>query len=302
MQLLAHLLRIVATMYTYGVLLVVAIVTGTSYSSSSCGCKYDRKPTSCQDIIDRNPGAQSGLYPLAQGDFYCDMDSPCGGGGWTKIASVNMAQHSQECPDGLKEYTSSNVRVCGRKGDGCSSAYFSSHDIKYSEVCGRVVGFQYGSTDAFGHTDPIRNDINVAYVDGVSITHGSPRQHIWTLANGLMDTEYAAVLGGRPDCPCNEQGIPDRKPDFIGADYYCESGNHGSGWPLVLHSDDPLWDNDGCGPREVDRCCNQGLLPYFYRDLGDDEATDDDIEFRICADQGTIDEDTGVSVIELFVR
>ena len=68
-------------MYLYSVLLVIAIqvVTGTAY----CGCYsyYDRKPTSCQDIWKGNSHSRSGIYTLADGDTYCDMDSPCGGGG-----------------------------------------------------------------------------------------------------------------------------------------------------------------------------------------------------------------------------
>ena len=61
-------------------------------------------------------------------------------------------------------------------------------------------------------------------MDGVSITHGSPRRHIWTFACGLMSDEVSNYQG-RAQCPCNSNGIPDRKPDFIGDDYYCESGN-----------------------------------------------------------------------------
>ena len=49
-------------------------------------------------------------------------------------------------------------------------------------MCGRVVGYQFGSTDAvdtgFGSN---HNNLNADYVDGVSITCGSPRQHVWTL-------------------------------------------------------------------------------------------------------------------------
>ena len=65
-------------------------------------------------------------------------------------------------------------------------------------MCGRVVGYQYGSTDAVypgrytGETygsviDSSHNDINSYYVDGVSITRGSPRQHVWTLMAGLNE-------------------------------------------------------------------------------------------------------------------
>ena len=44
----------------------------------------------------------------------------------------------------------------------------------YTKVCGRVIGYQVGHPDAF-HSS---KSIDKAYVEGVSITHGSPRSHI----------------------------------------------------------------------------------------------------------------------------
>ena len=35
--------------------------------------------------------------------------------------------------------------------------------------------------------NPNHNDINSYYVDGVSITRGSPRQHVWTLMAGVHE-------------------------------------------------------------------------------------------------------------------
>ena len=64
-------------------------------------------------------------------------------------------------------------------------------------MCGRVVGYQYASTDAvdtfIGGTS-IHNDINSYYVDGVSITRGSPRQHVWALMAGLNEASYHNLL------------------------------------------------------------------------------------------------------------
>ena len=31
------------------------------------------------------------------------------------------------------------------------------------------------------------NDINAAYVDGVSLTHGTPHNHIWTFAAAIHE-------------------------------------------------------------------------------------------------------------------
>ncbi len=41
--------------------------------------------------------------------------------------------------------------------------------------------------------------INSTYVDGVSLTHGSPREHIWTFASAL---DECVSEGPGYNCPC----------------------------------------------------------------------------------------------------
>ena len=100
---------------------------------------------------------------------------------------------------------------------------FPSNGIGYSEVCGRVVGYQYTSPDAVDThfiSDILHNDINSYYVDGVSITRESFCQHIWTLMAGVSDSYY-----DDGNCPCNTP--PSSTQDlqsFIGNNYFCESG------------------------------------------------------------------------------
>ena len=75
-------------------------------------------------------------------------------------------------------------RVCGRRSistGGCEGVTYSTDSEQYEQVCGRIIGYQLGNTDAF--LDSSRS-IDTNYVDGVSVTRGSPRQHIWTFANG----------------------------------------------------------------------------------------------------------------------
>ena len=60
---------------------------------------------------------------------------------------------------------------------------FAVQSVKYSKVCGKVTGYQYASPGAFAtyyNNQALTLDGN--YVDGVSITHGHPRRHIWTVA------------------------------------------------------------------------------------------------------------------------
>ncbi len=108
---------------------------------------------------------------------YCDMARSCDGvtGGWLRVAELDMTNSSHQCPSGLRQRTEPNLRTCVRdpSAAGCSSVMFSTSSINYMSVCGRVITYQYGSTDAFNG-----GLIDVIYVDGVSLTHGSPKEHI----------------------------------------------------------------------------------------------------------------------------
>ena len=160
-------------------------------------------------------------------------------------------------------------------------------------MCGRVTGYQFGSTDAFdGRSDSI---IDSHYVDGVSITLGNPRQHVWTFVANHFDT--SPNLPGWLNCPC-ATGSTQTAPSFVGNHYFCESGNHNNYFTHILYTSDPLWDGQGCGPREG-TCCAAPGLPWFHRDFGN--STTDYIELRICGDQSTPDEDNPVSFYEIYV-
>ena len=57
-------------------------------------------------------------------------------------------------------------------------------------MCGKVIAYQVGTTNAF--LDRSGSAISSAYVDGVSLTHGDPREHIWTFAAALADNSESA--------------------------------------------------------------------------------------------------------------
>ena len=63
--------------------------------------------------------------------------------------------------------------------------------------------------------------INVRYVDGVNLTYGSPRYHIWTFANAL---DEAGAGNNASRCSCTDSSRPSTPPPFIGNDYFCETG------------------------------------------------------------------------------
>ena len=275
-------------------------------------------PTSCKEIKERQPLSPSGVYLLANTtdtySAYCNMEELCGsGGGWTRLAYLDMTDATENCPSGFRLYQSGGVRACGREtssGGSCVSVQFPSNGISYSQVCGRVVGYQYASTDAvypgnyagdpYGSViDSSHNDINSHYVDGVSITRGSPRQHVWTLMAGVSDAHIN--YDGRYGCPCSQGSLQNSTlQSFIGNDYFCESGNPTTdgGWQYILYTSDPLWDGEGCGSIEG-VCCTAPGLPWFNKVLN--TTTTDYLELRVCGDEG-VAEDAPVSFYELYVN
>ena len=260
-------------------------------------------PTSCKQLQEQQPLSPSGYYILAgpTGTYstYCNMGTLCGsGGGWTRLAYLDMSDATQNCPSGFGLYQSGGVRACGRtnSGAGCVSVQFPSNGISYSQICGRVTGYQYYSTDAFHGP----SDLNSYYVDGVSITRGSPCQHVWTLANGLTDA-YPYSVDPTSICPCST-GSTQTVPSFVGNHYFCESGNHAvSGSYPSLYTSDPLWDGQACGTSSA-VCCNVPGIPWFHKDYGSTTTTDY-IELRVCANSpSSNNEDSPVSYYEIYVQ
>ena len=160
-------------------------------------------------------------------------------------------------------------------------------------MCGSIRAYQYGQIDAFeAYNDGDVTTIERAYVAGVSLTHGSPRQHIWTFAAGHSEDQPT-----RDDaCPC-DASISIRIPPFVGRDYFCESGvNSGTGTYRRFYPDDPLWDGQGCSSSST--CCSFNNPPYFTKQLP--SPTSDPIEARLC--RLNIGEDTPVEFMELYVK
>ncbi|XP_019852983.1 PREDICTED: uncharacterized protein LOC109582604 isoform X2 [Amphimedon queenslandica] len=256
--------------------------------------------SSCDAILSKWPNSPSGYYNLADVNghsrhVYCHMETLCGErGGWRRIASLNMSDPNEKCPTQFKTYSQSGVFACGRpvtNSGSCVGITFPSRDIKYSQVCGKVIGYQDGTPDgaAARHASKV---INSAYIDGISLTHGNPRKHIWSLISGQSDVNENY-------CPCASHA-PVPVPSFVGSHYYCEAGCHQShGSANTLYSSDPLWDGKGCGSTET-TCCQRTLIPWFYRSFT--HSTTDNIEMRICCDEGTSNEDVPVGEYEIYVK
>ena len=229
---------------------------------------------------------------------------PCGGAGpWRRIAYLDMSDPNQQCPGNWRPYVSTTLDACGAAtGSSCSSAVFPSNGESYSRVCGRVIGYQKGSPDSFYPSVDGRNPgLNGVYVDGVSLTHGpaGSRQHIWTFAAPPRETSANINADAFFRCPCTNTGSawPYQVPSYIENNYFCDTGNPGPDVFNQLYGDDPLWDGAGCGPNNS--CCQFNTPPWFCTTLA--QATTDDIELRICNDQGLNDEDVLVSLLDIHV-
>ena len=199
----------------------------------------------------------------------CSCSRP---GRWTKIAYLNTTDPSQDCPTNWRLVTSP-VRACGRRSSGCNSAFFPSNGRNYSHVCGQVIAYQKGTTDAFFSSIVGNPSLEGAYVDGISLTHGAAgsRKHIWTFTSAL---NQAANSQFTCSCTNSNQNWPYQVPSFIGNDYFCDSGSAGPATAGVTYTDNLLWDGEGCGPTST--CCQFNNPPWFCTTLP--QATTDDIE------------------------
>ena len=261
---------------------------------------------SCEEIKTKWPDSPSDYYFIADEighvrQVFCKMEPLCNSnGGWMRVAYLNMSDPTEECPPGFGLYDENGTRACGRPpsspGGYCQSVKFPSYNIDYSQVCGRVIGYEYGNPDAI-HSRPGANyGFNAAYVDGVSITRGKTRQHIWTFMASLQENSFDA--NGVTECPCAPKS-PLTVPSFIGNDYFCESGNPNNFWEYNVLYTDPLWDGKQCGLIEK-ACCQAPGLPWFHKTLL--SPTTDYIELRVCGDEPTTNEDSPVGYYEIYVK
>ena len=267
------------------------------------GQSQERPASSCKLIYQCSLStAPSGYYWINTSTgttrMYCAMNlTHCGDttGGWTRVAYINMTDPGETCPGGLN-YTSSPVRMCAqsRSGAGCSSVTLPAHEGSYTKVCGRAQGYQYTDSYAFYSYHTGQTTLDGHYVDGLSVTHGNPRNHIWTFAAGSSknNTGYS----GR--CPCLPPPLraDTSAPPFVGSHFFCESGYTGEltgQWYL----EDPLWDGEGCVQGST--CCDGANRPWFYRDLG--TTVTDGVEVRMCLKKFGRNDNVAVQELEVYV-
>ena len=243
--------------------------------------------TSCAEILKLSPISPSGYYYIRTSEgsvrIYCDMTRKCGGitGGWGRVYDLNLTDPSVQCPPNFSLVIRTNpVRSCSAGlSVGCSSHILLRTHIEYSKVCGKIIANQIGQTEAFKYSITSNtSNIDTFYLDGVSITHGSPRQHIWSFANARDD----GITFPNSSCSCTNPNISSLVPPpplFVGNNYFCDTAGK-TGEQFGLRYLNSVWDGEGCS--QLNSCCSFNNPPWFYRELP--QSTTDFIEMRLCRD------------------
>ena len=246
--------------------------------------------TNLSQVLFRLDALNSDILSVQQQSTRQQIQLYCGARDWQRIAFINMSDPSQQCPSNWREYNTSGVRACGREattGGMCSSVLYSA-PYQYSRVCGRLIGYQVASPDGFTNGQTA----DQMYMDGISITYGMPRQHIWSYVGGVTENRS---LHRQSNCPCSIEAGSEPQ-SFVGNNYYCESGNPTEDFEdNQIFSRDPLWDGQQC---EGTCCTGTNYPPWFSVLL---PTPTNMIEVRICGDESTDNEDTLIEVLEILV-
>ena len=147
----------------------------------------------------------------------------CGPGPWLMIADFDVSGAPPLCPT---EWPLTTIPAgeggCIRPSPaaGCTVATFPT-GVEYGKVCGKIIATAIGDPNSFlveGAANPTVTD-GIRLVDGITITHSSPIQHIWTLS-AAQSTDPQIVT-----CPCmaNISPINTDAVNFAGGKYFCDT-------------------------------------------------------------------------------
>ena len=232
----------------------------------------------------------------------------CGAGLWLPIANFDVTGTDTECPPGWT-FTESPTRGCfGENSNsgagGCDVATFSTGGVSYNKVCGRITGRGTGSPVGFLNLplEPIPPTFGITVTqfdsimpaDGVTLTHSTPAEHIWTFAAATNNKMFATDFF----CPCNPSAAANLRVgtvEFADSNYFCDVADS--------VAEKTLWAGD-CGELETDvpECCNVNGPPFFVSTLT--SLTSANVDARLCLDgnAGSISEDLFIQRMELYVH
>lgn len=193
-------------------------------ANRTCGQIHAKWPTAVgkgfkdDDIYTVNPTDATSY------DLFCNMTNPTDGGGWTRIADVDVKKNRTPPagstwlywngePVNTSAYwtqTASRVDegfyIKGQINGDCSanivSASFPTYGISYSKVLINGVLVPFLSLDGdSGSGGSCAADINIAFIDGASFTYNDgTRKHIFTFtpATGAKSTIYGTNVTTNP--------------------------------------------------------------------------------------------------------
>ena len=230
--------------------------------------------SSCSAIKLSNETKESGYYRIKSSSgqlrsVYCRMEG-CGsqGGAWMRVANLNL----DNCSARLKPKTyNDSFKMCIVEKDepGCTELDFSSLDVPYMKVCGRIQAYSIGTLDGFERNQSMAPHEN--YVDGISITSGD--KHIWTFAGGK--------------CDCNETSS---KPSFVGQHWTCTNPGPRCLKPQRFCDSPILWGSQQCGA-SVDWFNHMSMTDHYGN-----------VQVKICRDQSRTNEDVALKAMEIYVQ
>ncbi len=147
----------------------------------------------------------------------------------------------------------SSVIGCGRSSGACSSSYSPQiHNFRNYVV--ESMPYNLELQMPFMKLWPVEQELK-DHTDGISITHDpSPsRKHIWSFV--AANSERSPHTLER--CPCSDtrSSWQFSVPNFIGNNYFCDSGQERFSYTFDYFSEDPLWDGEGCS--QISSCCTQ---------------------------------------------
>lgn len=271
---------------------------------------------SCWDILYEYPETPSGFYYIASGPdhfrkVYCEMEKEfCGSKGWEKFYYMDfMKNKSHKCPEPFsKGYRSKSSEMgkqyyCeGTMNDSCTTARFSLDGVRYSEICAKIGGYQYGLPTAF---KPYEEKDYDPFMDGVYFSYGKDTKYLWGYAVGSYKHYHSEDRNTVGDtlsdlCPDVHPKYEGKVPPFVGDYYYCDSGaykakTNDSSRFFYEHR---LFEGKGC--EHPNYTCMRSGQPWFYRKLP--VYFNDYIEMSSCNGDKTTAKGMRMDNIEIYLR
>ena len=142
-----------------------------------------------------------------------------------------------------------------------------------------MIGYQFGSVDGPYSGTTVGTNINGPYIDGISFTHSSPRQHIWSFIVALDEAGHIQ----QSTCDCTNRNFCGfSASSFVVTDYLCDTESKESFvYPFILYL--TIQYGMVLGVAQDSECCTFQPPPppplWFYRKLR--ASTDNNIDTRV---------------------